>query len=283
MTKVKTDVIIFGFGRITNLLINQLQKSGHSILCITDNDSVNYHKFDSATRFMSYAQILNLEIDSEVAIFTWRDKGKYDILNGQLSLWISSELFITKKNIFLSSASVYQDSLLAQIETPINQSNTIEENKKIQLEITISQIMKQKSVKYLNLRISNVYGNDLEHGIIASLINSMNKKTDTFVFQNDGIIRDYVFVEDVIRAIDNLINFDIKYDVLNISTGIGTSIGEIMQIYSALGGKMDFIKSIPAPENIKKSSILDCSKLKSVIEWNPIFVDVGLKNLLLQS
>jgi UDP-glucose 4-epimerase len=171
---------------------------------------------------------------------------------------------------------VYKDSGNKQTEN----LNIDTYSDKFILEEYLMQLLKTKSTVHLNLRISNVYGMHLNYGFINSLYNAYKHHKVSNIFNEKEITRDYIYVEDVIYAIETLISLHTPQQNLNVSTGIGTSLEDIIKIYLEIGGESKFLREIQAPLHITKNSILDCSSLDQIIEWNPISFKEGFKNIL---
>jgi hypothetical protein len=70
---------------------------------------------------------------------------------------------------------------------------------------------------------------------------------------------------------------------LNISTGIGTDIEGVLQVFEDLGRKINLRNNKSAPNDIKSKVVLDCGLLQSLIQWDPIPLKVGISDILLQS
>jgi nucleoside-diphosphate-sugar epimerase len=280
MKILETDIVFFGFGKITNLIIKDFLKNNYAVSCITDNQIAFSHKNSKKLRIIPYSELNKIEISAHTVIFTWRDLSKIKDQNLQLSQWLGSKLFSIKKSFLLSSASVYKDSNSIQDESKRNLELNIEKNKKYILENYITNLMVNKNSKHTNLRISNVYGNDLDYGLINSIINYVTKKSKAKIFTDLEIKRDYLEVEDLIYAIQKLNKLNVDNDNLNVSTGIGTSISEIVSIFHDKKINLDYVPRIEAPVNTKINSILDCSKLKNLINWNPTQIEDGIAKLI---
>jgi nucleoside-diphosphate-sugar epimerase len=274
--KLKVDTVIFGYGEITNLLIKKFLLNDQKILCVTNNNKLIENDKSDGLEFLSYSQVLNYHVESNNCIFTWRNKSKLKDIGFNFINWFGSDSVRISKSLFLSSASVYKDSGNKQTEN----LNIDTYSDKFILEEYLMQLLKTKSTVHLNLRISNVYGMHLNYGFINSLYNAYKHHKVSNIFNEKEITRDYIYVEDVIYAIETLISLHTPQQNLNVSTGIGTSLEDIIKIYLEIGGESKFLREIQAPLHITKNSILDCSSLDQIIEWNPISFKEGFKNIL---
>ena len=272
-----TTVIVFGLGQITNLLTKSLVASGKKVICVTDNKYDQIKNLPVANlKILTYNQVVNEIIDSNVAIFSWNDVSKLFQENNSILEWIESNKFFAEKSFFLSSASVYKDQFVPHTES----SDTFHDNKKTILENILKKITLEKNIKHTNLRISNVYGIDIDYGFIGSLFNSIKSGSEVHIFKDQNLIRDYIHIDDVLRAVENLLEIDYARDCLNISTGIGTTIAQVLDIFSQNGYKFENRAILSNALSVKPVSILDCHNLSELINWKPSNLTQVLNKLL---
>jgi len=275
MNNLKT--LIFGVGEITNLLIKELILKDKKVLCVTDN---SFNQIDNLSHanleILSYKEILSKKLEVDKVIFSWKDTNRLNNDNQSIRKWLESHMFQANKSFHLSSASVYKDS-----NAPQDESCTIlENNKKLELEYILKEITLKKDLIHKDLRISNVYGIDISYGFIGSLFNSIRYGNEVGILQNLNITRDYIHVKDVIYAIQMLLEIDTNVDCLNISTGVGTSISKVLEIFASKG--YNFENRIKLSNNliVKTTSILDCKNLIELINWQPSSLTQVLNKLL---
>jgi UDP-glucose 4-epimerase len=134
----------------------------------------------------------------------------------------------------------------------------------------------QHGLDYTVLRYANVYGprqNPLgEAGVVSIFINTLLKRETPTVFaypeEPEGMLRDYVYVEDVAKA--NLLAADrAAGELINIGTGITTTTGALYQTISS------FFNSPPEPKHGEarpgdlRRSCLDIRKANKILQWKP--------------
>lgn len=265
---------------MTNLIIEDFLKKGNKIICVTDKSLAVLNKKNENLKFINYKDLNKMSIDVKSTVFAWKDISKLEKSNINMKDWLESRNFSTKKSFFLSSASVYKNSEQIHKELAKNLEGNLEQNTKYLLEVFLTSIMHDKDINHLNLRISNVYGSKLDYGLVNSLLNSIREKTEIRIFSNREIVRDYINISDVIYAIQSLIESDDNDGDLNISTGIGTSIREIFEIFERCGSPVNNFISIKEPREIKLNSVLDCSSLSKLIYWNPLKLQDGVLKCL---
>jgi nucleoside-diphosphate-sugar epimerase len=274
-----SDVIIFGYGEMTSRLIDNFLENSKTVICITDNLEMLQGNRNSKLEVISYDKVTSKNITVLSTIFSWRNSEKLLKKNKHLISWIESESFQSKKSLFLSSASIYKDINKPVTESDKNLANDIKSNEKYNLEKLLTHLMKQKRTNHINLRISNVYGSNLQYGLINELNKSVRFEMEVSLFRNLDLVRDYIHLNDVIHAVNELIKLDFKSNSLNVSTGVGTTIREVLEIFATYGFQFSRYNFLEMPINTKFYSILDCRKLENIISWQPIKIQDGIADL----
>lgn len=271
-----SNVLIFGAGEISNLLIKELIFSGNKVSCVTDNRFGQINNLSHVNlEILSYEEILNQKLEVDTAIFAWKDSTRLISDNRAILNWIESQNFHANKSFHLGSSSVYKDFSAPQSES----CKVLENNKKLELENFLTEIAAKKESIHINLRISNVYGIDVSYGFIGALFNSIKHGSKVSIFQNLSITRDYVHVHDVVYAIKMLLEVDTDLECINISTGIGTSISKVLEIFASKGYKFEKQTEIANDLKVKQVSILDCTTLSKLIDWKPISVECAINEI----
>ena len=185
------------------------------------------------------------------------------------------------KLIFLSSGGTvygmhdYQPVNEETLPHPINHYGNI----KLCIENTMRSFNYQMHNKMLVVRISNPYGpgQDFTKGvgfIDATLKLALSGKP--VVIWGDGQnIRDYIYIEDVCQMICSLLDYSGPYDTFNISSGIGYSQNEVVELIRRQGLNPQIIYKEQRSVDIRKI-ILD----NSVWMNQPISLEKGIKKYL---
>ena len=122
------------------------------------------------------------------------------------------------------------------------------------------------------LRYPNVFGPRQnphgEAGVNAIFIGLMLEGKRPRIFGDGNAVRDYLFVSDVVDA--NVIALEKgSGEMLNLGTGIGTSVNDIVrELKVILGFAEDAIHEPPRPGEVQRI-YLDASRAKSVLGWAP--------------
>jgi len=143
------------------------------------------------------------------------------------------------KMIFLSSVEIYgiPDKLPISEETELK-PETLYGVGKITAELMLQRWYRQNKVPVAILRLPGIYGpGDGGFGFIGALIKSIKEQKDFNLIGGGIEQRDYVYVEDIIKIVMTLSNFDFKELTLNIATGQSMAISEIIKQVFALYGE----------------------------------------------
>lgn len=134
----------------------------------------------------------------------------------------------------------------------------------------------QYGLKYTVLRYANVFGpRQIPHGeagVVSIFITNFrdNKKTYLYAFDEepDGMIRDYVFVRDIVNA--NVLALDRgKLAAFNIGTGLETTTGQLYrEIALQMNTQIEPVREGARAGDIRRSC-LNIDKAKNEFGWEP--------------
>ena len=143
---------------------------------------------------------------------------------------------------------------------------------------------KTYGLNYVSLRYSNVYGPRQdpygEAGVVAIFSQKMLAGDQPIINGSGEQTRDYVFVEDVARANILTLERDV-FGEFNIGTGIETTVNSLFKEIKTLAESE--VKSVyrKAKKGEQFRSVLDWSKAKRGLGWNPeVSLKEGLKQTL---
>ena len=126
---------------------------------------------------------------------------------------------------------------------------------------------------YCSLRIANPYGPfqrfDSCQGIIGVFLGRILRKEPLEVWGDGTVIRDYIFIEDVVQALVVAANATSDEKVLNIGSGTGVSINELVETLQHVTQQELVVKYCPARKQEIPYSVLDISRAQSELDWSP--------------
>ena len=126
------------------------------------------------------------------------------------------------------------------------------------------------------LRIGNVYGGNMyrevKQGVIDIFVQKVLKDEEITIWGNAlNNIRDYIFMDDFVDAVYKTSAREFYgINIYNVGSGVGVSLGEILEIIEDKLEKPLRLKYIPndVTDSIERI-ILDCGKIKSEYDWAP--------------
>lgn len=180
--------------------------------------------------------------------------------------------------LFASSAAVYPpvEGLLSEnLYGPID----IYGNTKLVGEDLVKLNYKKATI----VRLFNAYGpNDLNPHLIPAIIKQVKTGNRKINLGNLSPKRDYIYVDDICRAITNLLEYD-KTGTYNVGTGIEHSVKKVVETVSQiLGEKIQIVQDKKRMRKVERKGLLaDITKIQNETGWEPrIELKEGLRKLM---
>jgi UDP-glucose 4-epimerase len=130
-------------------------------------------------------------------------------------------------------------------------------------------------------RCANVYGphqaHDRDQGAVAIFLNRITQGLPIRVFGEGSATRDYVFLDDVSYAIARLMTESRGAGIVNIGSGRGLTVIDIMNAISHSVGRRATVEFEPDRGIDVRAIVLDISKLRSLIPYEPTDFTLGLE------
>lgn len=194
-----------------------------------------------------------------------------------------------KNFIFLSSVYIYSGLKIENFKEnytsypiePLGLSKFISES-----------ILKKTSIDHqfrcISFRVFTVYGkNSSDKQFVSSTIKKMRSKKTIIKFGNSKMQRDFIFIDDVVKAIElslsKIGSFDNNFESINLGSGRSISIKEaIKTIMNALKISKSLIfddkSKLRAGDTNHKG---DFTKLKKLFNWSPkVKFEEGIKKVI---
>lgn len=144
------------------------------------------------------------------------------------------------------------------------------------MENSILYVHRTAGLKYLILRPSNPYGHGqnihARQGLIAVAMGKILAAEPIEVWGNGSNIRDYIYIDDLAEAVVQLLEKDVYNTIVNIGSGEGASINDIIHILRDVVDEEVKVDYKPARSVDVSHMILDTTRLKSYInmEFTPL-------------
>jgi UDP-glucuronate 4-epimerase len=118
-------------------------------------------------------------------------------------------------------------------------------------------------------RMQPIYGPRCRHDMFVwRILNSILTGKKIQKYGNGEAVRDWLYIDDAVNAIIEIINHKMSYEILNIGTGKCISTNELINTCEKIAEKPANIENIPAvPGDAHFAGIADCTKIKNLIGW----------------
>jgi UDP-glucose 4-epimerase len=156
---------------------------------------------------------------------------------------------------------------------------------KLALEKYIAMYAGLANIDYLIMRPSNIYGKGqhLDHGqgVIGVLIDRALRGRPLEVWGTGENLRDYLHIDDFISAVGRILSYDGSQRLFNVSSGVGHSVLEILEILRRQLANLPEIKCVPSRGFDVPVNILDSSRLRDETGWQPTLkLEEGIANVI---
>lgn len=188
--------------------------------------------------------------------------------------------------IFASSAAVYgfADHALAEDADQPRPGDVYGLSKWLAEQLVRRFADARPDVRTVSARCSNVFGpGETNRHLLPDLLDGRRREC-VVALGNTWPQRDYVYVTDVVRALRLLPDGPAGYAVLNVSTGIGSAVLDVVQTIEALSGQRITIRRDPDRVRARDGHLI-CSNARIVActGWRPAYdLKRGLEELLAQ-
>ena len=144
---------------------------------------------------------------------------------------------------------------------------------KLAVERYLHAFQAMHGLRAIALRYGNVYGPRQsvrgEAGVVAIFSRAIPEGRELTVNGDGAQTRDYVYVGDVVRA--NVLATEVALDqelpILNIGTGIETSVNDLVRLFREVSGKDVPWRHGPPSPGEQRRSALECSLAKWFLGW----------------
>ena len=129
------------------------------------------------------------------------------------------------------------------------------------------------------LRVANAYGPfqppGRGQGVVGVFVERVARGLPVRVFGSGRVVRDYIHVDDVARAVGASIATATP-NTLNIGTGVGTSVLQMVQLLEEISGRTIALDHLPSRDFDVESIVLDVATFRALVGRDPIDFTAGL-------
>jgi GDP-L-fucose synthase len=197
-----------------------------------------------------------------------------------------------KRVIYISSATVYQEmeGYIREDDLDLNQDPHPSYYGIGWVKRSAEKLCQFWHTKYgidiIIVRLSNIFGpyasfDPKRSNFIPAIIRKAVEKMDPFeVWGSPDVTRDVIYSDDFARVVIMLLlNTNIKFNILNIGSGIKTTVDDVvkwsLQYAEHRPSEIRYIQDKPTTIKFRA---LDCTKIKNVLGWEPQYtIEEGIK------
>lgn len=298
------NILLIGAGGfIGRNIVASLSDDGHNLYLLTRDKDSFYSKFDQTGVHPIVGRLTDLEILKRSII-----EFKIDtVIHLAATLIPSSSInefkreytdivlptfdllyFLATSSVnfiyFSSGGTVYEDSREPVKEDYKLNPRTFYGYSKLLIENQIRFFNKSKDLRYTILRPSNAYGKyqrgDKPQGFIAVALNRIQNQQPIKIYGDGSIVRDYINVSDIAHALSTIVKHDIKNQVINLGSGVGTTLMEILTLLEMYTKKKPILDFAEKRDVDALNIVLNIEKLTNLLKFTPQKVHDGIADYL---
>lgn len=130
------------------------------------------------------------------------------------------------------------------------------------------------------LRCANVYGQhqplDRGQGVVGVFADRIRRGLPIELFGDGSTVRDYIYVGDLVQALAGLLTLPPASLVVNVGSGVGTSLTELIGLVEHAVGRTAIVARQPARRFDVRRVVLDVGRLRNLVEFDPIPISDGV-------
>lgn len=135
---------------------------------------------------------------------------------------------------------------------------------KLTIEHYLRYFRAKHGLRSTSLRISNPYGTrqhpNRKQGLIPIALRQIARGESVTRYGDGSMVRDYIYVDDLVRMIVPLVDVDPTHEVYNLGSGRGSSVTEVLEAIGRVTGSPVRVHEIPTPPTFVDRVVLDVSR-----------------------
>jgi UDP-glucose 4-epimerase len=126
---------------------------------------------------------------------------------------------------------------------------------------------------YTALRISNPYGSYQDpggqQGAIVVFLHRLHTGQPITIWGDGRVVRDYLYVADLVDALVLAAEVETHQKVLNVGSGRGTTLNELVAIIAEVTGERPEVEYVPGRALDVPANVLDVARARDELGWSP--------------
>lgn len=285
-------LITGGAGFLGAALANYLVRQGHTVRVLDDLSTGDPAKLDPAIHFTrgdvedkpKVWRLLNkidcvyhlaARVSVPESVLYPREYNKTNV-NGTVAVMEAMRDAGVKRVVLASSGAVYGEQVVEQVnESLLPLPDSPYGVSKLAAEGYVRTIGGLWGIETVALRIFNAYGPGqailpTHSPVIPQFVRQILGGGSVIVYGNGGNVRDYIYVDDVVRALAAAATAEgIDRQVINIGTGVGTSIKQLVNTIEKVTNHKAQIIVNPTVSAGVSLLVADISLAKKLLKFTP--------------
>jgi UDP-glucose 4-epimerase len=132
----------------------------------------------------------------------------------------------------------------------------------------------RSDMRVISLRIANPYGPGQlvrgSQGFVAAVVRAARGEQRLEIWGDGSVVRDFVYVDDVAEAVVLALAADVPSTVINIGSGVGVSLVELLATFERLSGcRMTPVFLAGRGVDVPRV-VLDIGRARALLGWSPV-------------
>lgn len=186
--------------------------------------------------------------------------------------------------VYFSSCAVYGEGSATPTResTPLRPVSFYGKSKRI-IETNLRFAHHAEGLRYLILRPSNPYGPgqraDRGQGLVAVAMKRAAAGQPVTIWGDGSAVRDYIYIEDVVKAVAAILRAGAENEAINISSGEGLSVREVLGYVEDVAQTRLAIKYVAARNGDVRRIVLDNSRMRQYCDKPLTSIRRGMRKL----
>jgi len=271
-----TKILVTGSkGFIGRQVVKRLNKS-EIITDSIDSKRVNLQKIEEVLRLNKSDIVIHLGGKTTKGL-NWDEYFDNNVL-GTLNVLEYCIKKNIKKMIFISSY-VYGNPKYSPIDEKhqISPHNAYTKSKYLAEELC-EFYAKNSNLNVIILRPFNIFGETSPDGFLISNLFKSAGTNEKITIVNKNSKRDFLYIDDFVDVILNIKDYDFKFEIFNVGSGVSYSFNEVIKKIEKITSKKINLDYKNNEETFIKDIKADITKINEKINWKPkIKFDEGLQ------